>query len=240
MVRIKTGLILSVVFTVLIIAAPAGAVVKQLMITGPQGDPVPNVTVSIFADDGSKVGEGRTDDRGMLAYDFPDKGKYTVRWKGGAMTVSISALSAPAVIAAVVGGAVVVGGISAGGNSDSGPGLSGTYSTTFVVIADPSLHDGTLALASGSPHNLVVTISGSSITITGPVGFQTVTGTMTGSTFTATGFGTAGGAVGPANADTATMTGTFSGNSWSGTYTYGTGGNLPGGNPVSYSFTGNK
>lgn len=249
MIRNKTGLFLCVTLLVLVIAVPAGAVVKQLIIAGPQGEPVPNATVSIFAEDGTKVGEAKTDDRGQLAYDFPSKGKYTVRWEGGAMTVPVAAVSTPVVLGTVLGATAIVGGITSGGNSSpeaaaAGGTQAGTYTSTFAITADPSFHDGTLLLASGSPHALVVTVTGSTITITGPVGFQTVTGTLTGNTFTATGFGTAGGAVGAPNADLATMSGTFSGNTWSGTYIYGSGGNLPpgppGGNPVSYTFTGTK
>ncbi|MGI9342051.1 MAG: hypothetical protein ACR2QV_04335 [Gammaproteobacteria bacterium] len=64
------------------------AVVKDLSIVDGEGKSLANTKVTIVFPDGTEVDE-ETDDDGMLYYDFPKDGEYTVRYPGGQMAVNV-------------------------------------------------------------------------------------------------------------------------------------------------------
>lgn len=75
--------------TAMVMTIPAAyAVVKNVTIVDAQGNSLANTKVTIVFPDGTEV-EEETDDDGILVYDFPGDGEYTVNYPGGQMAVSV-------------------------------------------------------------------------------------------------------------------------------------------------------
>ena len=112
------------------------------------------------------------------------------------------------------------------------PAASTTYNVVLSVTADASAHEQLTRYT--TVRQIVCSLNGSTLTITGAAPWVTVTGNLNANgTFTATGQGTV---AGRANV-TVTVTGTAAGNSISGTIVLGPG--LPDNNE-SLSFTGSR
>ena len=121
--------------------APAYAVVKNLSIVDGQGNSLANTKVTIVFPDGTEV-EEETDDDGMLYYDFPEDGNYTVKYPGGQMAVNVKAgglttgqwVGAGLATATIIGVGVVASdsgtSSSDSSSSSSDPGGSGGASTS--------------------------------------------------------------------------------------------------------------
>ncbi len=76
--------------------APSGhAVVKNVSLTGSDDSSLANTRVTIVFPDGSEQQE-ETDDKGVLIFDFPTDGDYSIRYPGGEKTVSVTGAGATA------------------------------------------------------------------------------------------------------------------------------------------------
>lgn len=74
--------------TLAVCGTNAWAVVQNVALVNPSGEPVANATVTIVFPDGARD-TAETDDDGVLVFDFPDAGDYTIRFPGGEMTYSV-------------------------------------------------------------------------------------------------------------------------------------------------------
>lgn len=105
---------------------------------------------------------------------------------------------------------------------------------SFVVSSDPGGHRPFIESERPMPSQLDVSTTDGAITIGGAAPFVAVTGTIDASgAFTTTGTGTVAEFPGTA----VRFTGTFAGGVLTGTYTLGTNGALPGGQPIAYAVT---
>lgn len=121
----QRGLALFVAICMAIAIPMAYAVVKNVSIVDNQGNSLANTKVTIVFPDGTEV-EEETDDDGMLIYDFPDDGDYTINYPGGQTTVNVSGGIATWVwVAAGVATAGAAAGIYAIVDDDSDGGGSG-------------------------------------------------------------------------------------------------------------------
>ena len=114
----------------------AFAVVKNLSIVDGEGNSLANTKVTIVFPDGTEV-EEETDDDGMLYYDFPDDGQYTVKYPGGQMAVNVKAggLTTGQWVGAGLATATIIGvGVVA---SDSGTKSSDSSSSSYSPPSDP-------------------------------------------------------------------------------------------------------
>lgn len=141
-------------------------------------------------------------------------------------------------------------GTGGGGNGNSTPGdasnaqptapkITGdrtSYRVQFTVASDPNHLQQLIESRNRSVTNLSITVGNGQISIDAPRPFLKVTGTIdAGGNFTASG----NGKVDPYDAVDVTFTGTITGDGQiTGTYSYGTNGALPGGQPISYGVSG--
>ena len=127
------------------------AVVKDLSIVDGEGKSLANTKVTIVFPDGTEVDE-ETDDDGMLYYDFPQDGEYTVRYPGGEMAVNVGGgggggmstgkmIGAGAAAIAIIGIGVVAS--DSGRDSDS--------SSSSSSSSDPGGSSGSGGSGSGFP-----------------------------------------------------------------------------------------
>jgi hypothetical protein len=202
------GMILSTV------PAMVYAVATDVMVVNAAGDAVASQTIQIFDAEGAKVGEGTTNDKGMLVFDFKKEGDYRLVFDGGEMSYTVTAamlagggstflgMGPLTATALVVGtGLVIANNNSNDSTTTTTPStpaatVDGAYASTFSVSSDPASHEGTLQIAA-SGMTLTVTSSGSSVTIAftipGTSDSITLSGSLSGSTFTASGTATVAG-----------------------------------------------
>jgi len=111
-----------------------------------------------------------------------------------------------------------------------------SYRVQFTVASDPNHLQQLIESRNRSVTNLSITVGNGQISIDAPRPFLKVTGTIdAGGNFTASG----NGKVDPYDAVDVTFTGTITGDGQiTGTYSYGTNGALPGGQPISYGVSG--
>jgi len=86
-----------------------------------KGQPLANTTVVITDDSGKQIGKEKTDENGVLVYDFPGRGKtYQLKWKGGLKDVTIPRFSTTQKIGAGAGavGIVTLGAVLMGGGDE--------------------------------------------------------------------------------------------------------------------------
>lgn len=153
---------------------PALAVVKNIQVISPQtGQPLAGTRIEIFDQQGDKVGEQDTDDKGFLLFDFPGDGRYVLRYPGGTMDVVVKAgIPSWAVGAGIVTGIGLVAAASdsgssggsgngggGGGGGGGGSGIAGSYPINASVNSNPDNHPN---LFNGA--NCNVTLSGSTLT----------------------------------------------------------------------------
>jgi hypothetical protein len=141
-------------------------------------------------------------------------------------------------------------GTGGGGNGNSTPGDTGSaqptvpritgnttaYRVEFTVASDPNHLQQLIESRARPTTHLTITVGNGQILIDAPQPFLKVTGTVDASgNFTANG----NGKVDPYSGVDVTFTGSITAaGQITGTYTYGSNGALPGGQPISYSVTG--
>jgi len=82
-----------VAFLLSLWSASALAVLKKIPV-GASGAPVANTEVTILNEDGKEVGKGRTDEKGVLLYNFPDEGgKFIIVSDKGKQEIAVPAAS---------------------------------------------------------------------------------------------------------------------------------------------------
>jgi hypothetical protein len=121
MLTARTVVALAAGFAVALLAGTALSVARSVAIVNTAGQPVANATVTIVFPDGSTQ-EEETDDDGILFFDFPSAGDYTIRYPGGQMTYTV-----PRALAAGGGraglkagmGAVIAGALAAVANNNN-------------------------------------------------------------------------------------------------------------------------
>ncbi|MGI9342050.1 MAG: hypothetical protein ACR2QV_04330 [Gammaproteobacteria bacterium] len=168
-------LVLALAMCLVAFIPAAHAVLKDLSIVDGEGNSLANTKVTIVFPDGTEVDE-ETDDDGMLYFDFPDEGEYTVRYPGGQMAVNVGGggggMSTGKWLGAGAAAAVLVGvGIAAsdsGSSGDSGspsssspssdPGSSGSSGSggssppSFdVSVCNPAVYSVTATLSGDDP-----------------------------------------------------------------------------------------
>jgi hypothetical protein len=224
----------------------AHAVVKNVQVVNSAGQPVASQTVTITFPDGTKK-EEKTDDKGMLLFDFPGEGDYQISFDGGSMTVNVA--GGVPTWGVALGAAAVVAGVAIAADDDDGDGgspggggsgpLEGSCVLGGIVTTNPDGHPDNFTGAScnftstGTTATAVCTNTGLNVTLNGSVdtGAETfsLAGTGTYQGFTGTGF-TFGGGYNP-------VSGVLAGSAAA-----GTNGNLPDSNmnsvnePINYSF----
>lgn len=191
--RILLTFILAAVVTLW--SVPVGAVLTEHKVVGPKGEPVPNTEITIFDEKGKEVGKKKTDDKGVLVFDFPGKGKYDLKWPGGTQTMEVPGFWTPATmaiagglgLAAATGVAISGGGSGGGGAPPSGSTvpdraeIPGSYSFVGTESSDPCNIGSSTLSHPGVPFtatNGMVNIH-SSATMTGP--YNSSTGSYSGS-----------------------------------------------------------
>ena len=206
-------LVLALCGSAALAAGSAWAVLQNVPIVSPAGQPVANTTVTIQLPDGTMV-EEETDDRGILIFDFPERGDYLIRYPGGELRYTISrAMLRDAgasgggvnpLIPALIGGGAALVAINNNNDDDDGPGAapdgtggtggtsssappSGGYTCTYTSLSNPDNHP------TASLNGLyTLTFSGTSATVAhtnGPTQFS-LQGTLNGSNVSASGTGT--------------------------------------------------
>ena len=156
----KWVLVLTLIGMVFLWSVPVHAVLKDILVTGSGGGPVPNTEITIFDKEGKEIGKEETNDKGMLVYDFPGKGKYNLKWPGGSQVVDITGVwtqgKIAAATAAVVGVGVLIAGSSGSGCGGGGGGgtngdegsvpsigeIAGTYSLYAIMNSQTGPCDG--------------------------------------------------------------------------------------------------
>lgn len=137
--HLKNILILILVGAIALWSVPVGAVLKEYTILGAKGEPVPNTEVTIYDAKGKEIGKGKTNEKGVLVYDFPDKGKYELKWPGGTQAVNVPGFWTPTTIG-VATGIVGAGAVALGSSGGSGSETSTTTtSTTTNGTSTPSV-----------------------------------------------------------------------------------------------------
>lgn len=162
--KLKKWAALLVILSIMVWQVPAQAVVKEIMVSGDGGKPVPNTKISIFNEEGKEIGQKETDDKGILVYDFP-KGKNTLQWPGGSQIVDIPGFWTAGNTALVTGialGGVGVAALSSRGGGGGGSSSSSSSSTTNSSVPAPGEINGSYTL---SGNKIAGTCSGSSSTI---------------------------------------------------------------------------
>lgn len=228
------------------------AITKSISIVGVNGQPLPNTTITITFQDGTKEEED-TDDKGILIFNFKSKGEYVLTDPTGNVvkTMSITGMGTDAKVAI---GAGVLAILAMASNSDSNStnesdsnssstanpesaspaseessavSLAGNYIVNYALVSNPGGHPDLI------PENtqVEVKIQGSNITFYE----MRMHGTHDGVNFVATSTGSYAGYStsfvfeGSQNTSTGQI---------SGTLTIGGDGKLPGGQPIVYSCTG--
>ncbi len=236
-------------------AIPAAyAVVKNVNIVDTQGQSLANTKVTIVFPNGTEV-EEETDDDGMLIFDFPSDGDYSINYPGGQMGVTVTQGAGKGKW--IVGGAAAVGAglviAASGSDSDSGSGsgsnsswcsLTPTYfDVTTSNYLNPGSHptdgfDGTWQVSCDSPDQATIILaSGASSNATDVIWSCTIDSSGNCNSSSAADCHYANQ---PASGNTVcSLQSQFSGSSsWSGTMDAGTDGNLPGGQAITASFSG--
>lgn len=183
-----------------LIASPLLAVTKHISLVGANGQPLANTTITIEFPDGTTK-EEKTDDKGILVFDFPGKGTYRILGPNGELlqTVAVGAAAVSGTAIAIVGGAlgaVAIAGNSGSDNSSSGSGSGGgtdvTGNWTIGFTVDPAKDPCNHAAAGNLDGNTVqvqITASGSSVTISettaNPDFPDSLSGSTSGSSMTA-------------------------------------------------------
>jgi len=128
-------LVVVLVGAILLWSAPAQAVLKKVVVTDTNGEPVADTEITIFNDEGEEIGKKKTDKSGILIFDYPDKGKtYQLSWDGGTHEVQLPRVSKTTWILA---GVAAVGGtaglVAATGGGDD---YTGAHTPNHPSIAD--------------------------------------------------------------------------------------------------------
>lgn len=254
---IRNSVVALAVLAFIVAGSPAYAVVKQSqLVTGTDGKPLASQTIVITAPDGSTE-EKDTDEAGMLFWDADQDGTYVLKPKAGGPAINVNVTGAAggggfnwAPVLALGAGVAAVGLAASSQDSSSGGGSHGgggedcvagdcvgtwniaTASVTFNPDSHPNLFPGSSCAVTlnGSNLNLACSGAGYSVAFTSrPLqsGCR-VTGTATG---TYSGFNTA-----------FEIDVTFDpvANTWSGTFSAGTNGTLPGGDPIRVNISGGR
>jgi hypothetical protein len=195
-------------------AMNAQAVVQNVAVVTPEGQPVANATVTIVFPDGTQE-EDDTDDKGILCFDFPNSGNYKIRYGAGpnypageiAYVVTSSSVGeeggpnwVPIALTTLgVGGAIAGfagsddddddddGPQTPGGGGNGGGSESSSFNCTPSQVAN---QDGHPTGSLGGTYNL--TTDGSNATLqhtSGNTDFS-IQGTLSGDNLTASGTGT--------------------------------------------------
>lgn len=182
----------------LLLAGSAAAIVHNVTLISDTGEPVANATVTIVFPDGTQQ-QQQTNERGVLAFDFPSNGTYVIRYSGGQMSYEVTGAGTglanakwvgPAVIGTAFAAAVVA--TQAQGNdgspsSGSSGSVDGTYDCSFSQTSNADSHP--TATLNG---NYNVSSSGSSVSVThsnGTTNFS-ASGSLSGNSSTFSGSGT--------------------------------------------------
>lgn len=220
------------------------AVTKNLVMSGANGQPLANTTITIVFPDGKKQKKD-TDEKGILVFDFPDNGNFKLLDPSGKLVQTVSTTGGALSATGIAVGVLAVGGVialSQNNDSSSSSGSStpvdpsGTYTLAFTLSSNPGGHPDFL---SGGPITVTIANSGGSITITqttANANFTDTNGSLSGANITSSGTGSYAGFSGiqaQMNLTYDSTTGTVSG-----TYVQGTAGGLPGGQAITWTVSG--
>ena len=232
------------------IAMPAAyAVVKNISIVDNQGNSLANTKVTIVFPDGTEV-EEETDDDGMLIYDFPGDGDYTVNYPGGQMAVSVAGgIPTWVWVAGGVAAAGTAWGIYEVVDDDSDNPSSGSSGGTLATgtCSATSFNISTSVVSNPSSHPIdgfdgQYTISCPTVPEIAQVMHSSGSGANAGVTWNCTLDSSGNCNEGPTDCTynglmtTCSVASQFSGRGWSGTMSAGLDGMLPGGGTIVVSF----
>jgi len=246
MTKVLTGATAALVAVLLLVPASVYAVVKSFQVMQ-DGSPVANTEVTLIAPSGKRYTQ--TTDAGgkIVGFNFNEDGDWNVSWAGGAMTISAGGGIGPWIVvptAIGVTAAIIVANDSGNdSNSSSSPpvpeavSLDGSYVMEATdVVSNPDNQSNNFQ---GAACDVAVGGSGVTLDCSGNGLSVTVTGSLSGSDFTASGVGSYGGAGGVEIQISGTL-----GASWSGNAAAGTNGALPDNNndgrndPIEVTFSG--
>ena len=113
----QSGLWFTLIGMVFLWSVPVHAVLKDILVTGSGGVPLPNTEITIYKEEKRLLRYGRMIKGGSLRFTW--QGKYTLKWAGGSQVVDITGVwtqgKIAAATAAVVGVGVLIAGSSGGG-----------------------------------------------------------------------------------------------------------------------------
>jgi hypothetical protein len=222
----------------------AYAVTKSIAISGANGEPLANTSITIVFPNGTEQKKD-TDEKGILVFDFPDNGTFKLLDPGGKLVQTVSTGGIALSTVGIAAGALAVGAIALSQNNDSSSSSSGssttvdpsgTYTLAFTLSSNPGGHPDFL---SGGPITVTVSNSGGNITITqttANANFTDTSGTLSGANITSSGTGSYAGFSGiqaQMNLTYDSTSGTVSG-----TYVQGAAGGLPGGQAITWTVSG--
>lgn len=237
---------------------PLGDVQVQVFVERCEDGKVVRVQMVVV---GETVPENEGCDRRPIGFFWANKTRsVTIDVASGTLQTSTTGLSRQVKIgigAAVLGGTAIAigtsgsdssstgGGAGSGSGSGSGSGgggnegPAGNYPSTAVVALDPANHRAFIALAPNLI--LVVSLSGSNMTVAGPTGSNWVTVSGTFNTSSSSGLLIGSGVVaGISNVSVRLTLNISSSGALSGTLVMGANGELPGGQSISYTIAGQR
>jgi len=266
MKKLSSGLMagaMAVLITSLLLGPTAVyAVVKDFQVVS-NGVPVRSTSVTLTAPSGKTYGgpgqqQIKTDEDGkVVGFNFDEEGDWRVNWEGGSMLwVQRGGTWQPWAVGGVLAATTVLAIDAADGNNDDGDsgssgGGSGGGGGTGMISGDYFMSTSLVSNPDGHPNNFEncdysVTESGGSLTIACSGGGIDVTmsGSLSGNNFTATGTGTYQGFSGTEFQ----MSGSFDpmAGTWNGNIAAGTNGSLPDtdmsgtSEPIEVAFTGSQ